>query len=68
MACLAYTRAVPGAVNVVLAAGDVAFYRAVGWHTGNYVPYARRATLHDGFYGPDDHAWRANVPKAKATS
>jgi len=66
MTCLNYTRALPGAVNVVLAAGDVAFYRAVGWHTGNYVPYARRATLHDGFYGPEDRAWQANVPMAAA--
>ena len=62
--CLDYTRQMPGAVNVVLAAGDVAFYRAVGWHIGNYVPYAKRATLHDGFYGPDDRVWQANVPKA----
>lgn len=64
-ACRDYARGMPGAVNVVLAAGDVAFYRAVGWHIGNYVPYARRATLHDGFYGPDDRAWQANVPKVK---
>jgi hypothetical protein len=66
--CRDYTRAMPGAVNVVLAAGDVAFYRAVGWHTGNYVPYARRATLHDGFYGPDDRQWQANVPKVAKTA
>ena len=64
LACLAYTRRMPGAVQVPLAAGDVAFYRAVGWHIGNYVPYIKRATLHDGFYGPDDRAWKANVPMA----
>lgn len=67
LACLAYTRRMPGAVQVALAAGDVAFYRAVGWHIGNYVPYVRRATLHDGFYGPDDRAWQANVPMAAKT-
>ena len=53
----------PGAVNVVLEAGDVAFYRAVGWHTGSYVPGAKRATLHDGFYSPADRAWQASPPK-----
>jgi hypothetical protein len=68
LACLSYTRAMPGAVQVALAAGDVAFYRAVGWHIGNYVPYARRATLHDGFYGADDLAWKANVPMAARAS
>jgi hypothetical protein len=48
LACREYARSMPGAVEVVLGAGDVAFYRAGGWHLGNYVPYARRATLHDG--------------------
>jgi ectoine hydroxylase-related dioxygenase (phytanoyl-CoA dioxygenase family) len=62
LCCLSYTRAMPGAVQVALGAGDVAFYRAVGWHIGNYVPYTKRATLHDGFYGPDDRHWQANVP------
>ncbi len=62
LTCLSYTRRMPGAVQVALGASDVAFYRAVGWHIGNYVPSTRRATLHDGFYGPDDHAWQANVP------
>lgn len=65
LACSAYTRQMPGAVQVALAAGDVAFYRAVGWHIGCYVPYVKRATLHDGFYGPEDLAWQANVPMAK---
>jgi hypothetical protein len=64
MVCLEYTRRMPGAVNVFLNASDVAFYRAAVWHTGNYVPYTRRATLHDAFYGPDDRAWAANVPMA----
>ena len=30
---------------------------------GQIVGYAR-ATLHDGFYGPEDRAWKANVPMA----
>ena len=66
VACQAYVRAMPGAVNVPLMAGDVAFYRACGWHIGNYVPYVRRATLHDGYYGPDDKAWREAVPAMQA--
>ena len=64
LTCLAYTRRMPGAVQVALAAGDVAFYRAVAWHIGNYVPYVKRATLHDGFYCPDDLVWKANPPMA----
>lgn len=59
--CLDYTRRMPGAIPVPLFAGDVAFYRACGWHIGNYVPYTRRATLHDGYYGPEDLAWQADV-------
>lgn len=57
LACQEYARSMPGAVEVTLGAGDVAFYRAGGWHLGVYVPYTRRATLHDGFYGEDDFAW-----------
>lgn len=63
MACRAYARKMPGATPVTLASGDVAFYRSVGWHIGNYVPYTKRATLHDGFFGPEDRAWQANVPR-----
>ena len=65
-ACLAYARQMPGAVPVPLFAGDVAFYRACQWHIGNYIPYTRRATLHDGFYGPDDLEWQASVRKRQA--
>lgn len=59
--CITYVRSMPGAIPVTLFSGDVAFYRACQWHIGNYVPYTRRATLHDGFYGPDDLAWQAQV-------
>lgn len=65
LACSAYTRAMPGGEPVLLSAGDVAFYRASAWHIGSYVPYVRRATLHDGFYGPDDREWQTNVPVKK---
>lgn len=59
--CIDYVRNMPGAVPVSLFAGDVAFYRACQWHIGNYVPYTRRATLHDGFYGAEDAAWQQAV-------
>lgn len=66
LTCLEYVRSMPGAVPVTLFAGDVAFYRACQWHIGNYVPYTRRATLHDGFYSDDDRAWQAAVRKRQA--
>lgn len=65
-ACLAHCRRMPGAQPIVLFAGDCAFYRASNWHLGNYVPYAKRATLHDGFYGPADYAWREQVKTMQA--
>jgi hypothetical protein len=61
LTCLRYVRQMPGATPVTLFAGDVAFYRACQWHIGNYVPYTRRATLHDGFYCEDDYRWQAAV-------
>jgi hypothetical protein len=68
LACREYARSMPGAVEVVLGAGDVAFYRAGGWHLGNYVPYTRRATLHDGFYGADDLAWHQKMREHRAAA
>lgn len=59
--CLDYVRSMPNAIPVALFAGDVAFYRACGWHIGNYVPYTKRATLHDGFYCQEDLDWQAAV-------
>ncbi|MDB6127976.1 MAG: hypothetical protein JWM35_1872 [Verrucomicrobia bacterium] len=41
-----YLAAMPGAVSLHLRAGDLAVYRNVAWHTGAYVPYRKRATLH----------------------
>jgi hypothetical protein len=37
----------PGAIQMHLAAGDFAVYRHLGWHSGNYVTYQPRATIHD---------------------
>lgn len=61
LACLSFTRSMPGARQIVLAAGDVAFYRACSWHIGNYVPYIKRATLHDSFPCEEDLAWQRHV-------
>ncbi|MDX1934808.1 MAG: hypothetical protein SFU56_19595 [Capsulimonadales bacterium] len=61
--CQEYVRSMPGATQVSLFAGDVAIYRASCWHIGNYVPYVKRATLHDNFVSPDDLRWREEVPK-----
>ena len=65
LTCAAYARRMPGGVPVNLLAGDCAFYRAGMWHLGNYIPYTKRATLHDNFLGPDDQAWRAAVAKMR---
>jgi hypothetical protein len=45
--CLAYCRSMPSAVQLRLNAGDFALYRSSAWHLGNYVPYRKRATIHD---------------------
>jgi hypothetical protein len=68
LTCLDYVRRMPGAIPVTLFSGDVAFYRACQWHIGNYVPYTRRATLHDGFYGPEDLAWQVEVRRRQAAA
>ncbi|HZP82436.1 MAG TPA: hypothetical protein VFB21_12415 [Chthonomonadaceae bacterium] len=65
MACTEYARRMPGATQIVLRAGDVAFYRASAWHIGSYVPYARRATLHDGFYGAEEVAWQERMRQVR---
>ena len=28
-----------------------------GWHIGNYAPYRKRATLHDGVWNPVARQW-----------
>lgn len=56
-----YCRAMPGAQQLFLEAGDFALYRANMWHLGNYVPYSRRATLHDALLTPRSGAWRSRV-------
>jgi len=54
---LQYCQAMPGAVQLCLNAGDFAIYRPTAWHLGNYVPYRKRATLHDGAMTPEQAAY-----------
>lgn len=55
--CAGYATGMPGAVQLRLAAGDFAIYRPIGWHIGNYLPYQKRATLHDGLFTPEYETW-----------
>lgn len=63
---LNFTRSMPGAHQVMLNAGDMAFYRACSWHLGNYVPYVKRATLHDSFPCQGDLDWQHKVRAIQA--
>ena len=54
---LDYCQRMPEAVCLVLEPGDFALYRPNGWHIGNYAPYRKRATLHDGLWKPETRAW-----------
>jgi hypothetical protein len=55
--CLEYCESMPGAARLRLNAGDVAVYRNTLWHLGSYVPYRKRATLHDAVETPAYRAW-----------
>ncbi|PCJ60053.1 MAG: hypothetical protein COA79_09620 [Planctomycetota bacterium] len=52
-ACREYTQSMPNAIQLHLNPGDFALYQSSGWHIGNYVPYKKRATLHDGVFVGD---------------
>jgi ectoine hydroxylase-related dioxygenase (phytanoyl-CoA dioxygenase family) len=56
--CLEYCQSMPGAVRLHLDAGDFALYRNTLWHLGSYLPYCKRATLHDVVDTPEYVAWR----------
>lgn len=58
---LIYVRSMPGARQVHLEAGDYLLYRNTLWHLGNYVPYVRRATLHDFVDTPEYAEFRRAV-------
>jgi len=67
LACLAYCRSMPGAVQACLNAGDFMLYRNSLWHLGNYTPYKRRSTIHDGVWTPEFYEWFSNWPKHAGT-
>ena len=63
--CLDYCRRMPAAVQLCLNAGDLAVYRSILWHIGNYTPYKKRATLHDTPDTPEFAAWRESLKNRK---
>ena len=62
--CLEYCESMPGAVCLHLNAGDFALYRNTLWHLGSYVPYTKRATLHDVIDTPEFIEWRKTARKS----
>ncbi len=58
---LEYCRSMPGAEQALLEAGDYCLYRNTLWHLGNYVPYRKRATIHDGVFTPEFVTWMAEA-------
>jgi ectoine hydroxylase-related dioxygenase (phytanoyl-CoA dioxygenase family) len=62
--CLRYVRQMPDATQLHLEPGDFALYRNTLWHLGNYVPYARRATLHDFVDTPEFADYRSRLATA----
>lgn len=63
VACLEYCQSMPGAARLFLNAGDYCLYRNSLWHLGNYIPYRKRATLHDGVMTPAFREWSADARK-----
>ena len=63
---LDYCESLPGAHRLLLDAGDYALYRNSLWHLGNYIPYRKRATLHDGIMTPAFYAWRDTALQSAA--
>lgn len=61
--CLHYCQSLPGAQRLLLDAGDYCLYRNTLWHLGNYIPYRKRATLHDGVFTHAFREWFATAPK-----
>jgi hypothetical protein len=55
--CLEYCERMPGAARLRLNAGDCALYRNTLWHLGSYLPYRKRATLHDAVETPEFREW-----------
>jgi hypothetical protein len=60
--CMEYTTSLAGAVQARLNPGDYLLYRNSLWHIGNYVPYKKRATIHDGIFSAEFEAFFKNPP------
>ena len=61
---LEYCQSMPGAMQVFLNAGDYMLYRNVLWHMGNYLPYKKRATIHEGLMTPRFKTyWQETIKK-----
>jgi hypothetical protein len=65
--CLEYCKNMPGSFQAKLNAGDFMLYRNSLWHIGNYVPYCKRATIHDGLFDAKYEAFFKNPPIRKGT-
>ena len=61
--CLDYCGNMPGAIRVMMDAGDFCIYNPIGWHLGNYLPYKPRMTLHDWAPSPELIEWYARMVK-----
>lgn len=66
VACRHYTASMPGCVQAQLNSGDYMLYRNSLWHIGNYVPYRKRATIHDGIFTPAFKSFFTNPPMKPA--
>lgn len=66
LTCLEYCQSLPGAQRLFLNAGDYCLYRNSLWHLGNYIPYRKRATLHDGIMTVAFREWIETAPKVAA--
>ncbi len=62
LACMRYTTSLAGAVQARLNPGDYLLYRNSLWHIGNYVPYKKRATIHDGIFSREFESFFRNPP------
>ena len=62
---LDHCRSFPSAVQVHLGPGDFMIYRNLGWHTGNYVTYQPRATIHDIVRYEGKASWRNHWKEIK---
>ncbi len=60
--CWEYTNSLTGAVQARLNPGDYMLYRNSLWHIGNYVPYKKRATIHDGIFSAEFESFFKNPP------